>query len=88
MSPCLAVLRTSRILLASVCCARFTSLGSVVSFRGGPSSIRARCFVGATRVSGVHYPSDVIGGWVFGFTWASICWLAAEHYDSARGTKR
>ncbi len=32
--------------------------------------------VGFTRVYlGVHYPSDVLAGWVIGTVWATICWL-------------
>lgn len=32
--------------------------------------------VGLSRVSmGVHYPSDVVGGWCLGLAWAEICWL-------------
>ncbi|MBA4017436.1 MAG: hypothetical protein C0483_09710 [Pirellula sp.] len=32
--------------------------------------------VGATRVFlGVHYPSDVLGGWIAGVSWASLCWI-------------
>jgi undecaprenyl-diphosphatase len=38
--------------------------------------------VGISRVFlGVHYPSDVIGGWIIGFVWASICWLAAQQLE-------
>jgi undecaprenyl-diphosphatase len=22
-----------------------------------------------------HYPTDVLGGWIIGFVWASVCWL-------------
>ena len=34
---------------------------------------------------GVHYPSDVLGGWMIGFVWASICWLATERFESRAG---
>ena len=38
--------------------------------------------VGVSRVYlGVHYPTDVLGGWIVGMLWASICWLAAQYYE-------
>lgn len=41
--------------------------------------------VGVSRVYlGVHYPTDVLGGWIVGMLWASICWLAAQHYELGR----
>jgi undecaprenyl-diphosphatase len=52
--------------------------------------------VGISRVFlGVHYPTDALGGWIVGFTWASVCWLASttirrlkSGYRSLAETKR
>jgi undecaprenyl-diphosphatase len=38
--------------------------------------------VGVSRVFlGVHYPTDVLGGWIVGFLWALICSLAARRFE-------
>ncbi len=38
--------------------------------------------VGLSRVYlGVHYPTDVLAGWIVGLLWASICWLIAQTYE-------
>lgn len=37
--------------------------------------------IGASRIYlGVHYPTDVIGGWSLGAAWAAIVWIAARRF--------
>lgn len=56
--------------------ARLYILGSALLLTG---------LVGASRIYlGVHYPSDVLAGWVIGLAWAISCWLAMQALQRLR----
>lgn len=45
--------------------------------------------VGATRVYlGVHYPSDVLAGWLVGMAWALGCWIVERAIERRTGMSR
>ena len=45
--------------------------------------------VGASRVFlGVHYPSDVVAGWLIGMTWALLCWVIERALERRAGLNR
>ena len=49
----------------------------------------ATLLVGATRVYlGVHYPTDVLAGWLIGTSWALFCWLLERSLERSAGLKR
>jgi undecaprenyl-diphosphatase len=67
-----------------------TYLALAILFSATQSSSRLRRYgflvaavvialVGASRVYlGVHYPSDVLGGWCLGTAWVLICWAISK----------
>lgn len=49
----------------------------------------ATLLIGATRVYlGVHYPTDVLAGWLIGLSWALLCWLVARALERRAGLRR
>jgi len=45
--------------------------------------------VGLSRLYlGVHYPTDVLAGWLVGLSWALICWLIERSFERRYGLKQ
>jgi undecaprenyl-diphosphatase len=37
---------------------------------------------------GVHYPTDVLAGWLMGLSWALLCWLIERAIERRTGMRR
>ena len=52
-------------------------------------AMTATALVGASRVFlGVHYPTDVLGGWLIGLCWALVFWLIERALERRAGLKK
>ncbi|MFZ1729542.1 MAG: phosphatase PAP2 family protein [Bacteroidota bacterium] len=53
------------------------------------SAVMLSLIIGLSRMYlGVHYPSDVVAGWLLGLAWASACWLIGWKYHQWRSRAR
>jgi len=60
--------------------------GRMAKFYVLAMSVFLSLLVGCSRIYlGVHYPTDVIGGWIIGFVWALFCWLTAQWFEARGG---
>lgn len=66
----------------------YLTLGVLLSRLVGSAWGRAWCLLTALGITvlvglsrlylGVHYPTDVLGGWAAGMAWATLCWFVAR----------
>lgn len=69
----------------------YLTMGALLSRFANRGSVRIYCLtiaillsgaIGCSRVlMGVHFPTDVLGGWTAGLVWATLCWLVARHWQ-------
>jgi undecaprenyl-diphosphatase len=61
---------------------------SVTKFYCMAVAMFATMLVGASRVYlGVHYPTDVLAGWLIGLSWALLCWILERSLEKRGGVE-
>lgn len=76
----------------------YLSMGALLARFANRGSVRIYCLsvaiflsgiIGCSRVAmGVHYPTDVLGGWTAGLVWATLCWLIARKWQKTHPGER
>jgi undecaprenyl-diphosphatase len=63
--------------------------GRVAKFYCMAMAMLVTILVGSSRVYlGVHYPTDVLAGWLIGLSWALLCWVTERTIERRAGLKR
>jgi undecaprenyl-diphosphatase len=76
----------------------YLTMGALLARFANRGSVRIYCLsvaiflsgiIGCSRVAmGVHYPTDVLGGWTAGLVWATLCWLIARKWQKSHPGER
>ena len=62
----------------------FTGLTTREELQAIAGAVMLSLMIGASRpMLGVHWPTDVLAGWLFGLTWVGVAWSLSRRARSA-----